>query len=236
MTRTVPALVPSDFHSSRPWTPSLAVEEQRPAHTGQVSGAGCRSSRMTAVMSLTRTVPAAGAIRLPQLPAVAAVVGGEEQRPPHIGQEVGGVARRAAGMDVLDQHRARRGAVRLPQLPAVGTVVGGEEQRPAAQRSGTGAVVAVGAVDGVDVLDQDRARLVPSDFHSSWPWMPSSAVKNNVPPTPVRRVGAAVVLHRDVMSLTRTVPALVPSDFHSSRPWMPSSAVKNNVPPTSVRE
>ena len=27
---------------------------------------------------------------------------------------------------------------------------------------------------------------VPSDFHSSSPWVPSSAVKNNVPPTPVR--------------------------------------------------
>jgi hypothetical protein len=30
---------------------------------------------------------------------------------------------------------------------------------------------------------------VPSDFHSSWPWVPSSAVKNNLPPTAVREEG-----------------------------------------------
>ena len=31
--------------------------------------------------------------------------------------------------------------------------------------------------------------LLPFDFHSSRPWMPSLAVKNNLPPTPVRKVG-----------------------------------------------
>ena len=31
--------------------------------------------------------------------------------------------------------------------------------------------------------------LVPSDFHSSDPWVPSSAAKNNLPPTPVREEG-----------------------------------------------
>jgi len=28
--------------------------------------------------------------------------------------------------------------------------------------------------------------LVPFDFHSSRPWVPSSVLKNNVPPTEVR--------------------------------------------------
>ena len=30
LTRTVPALVPFDFHSSSPWTPSLAVKYNFP--------------------------------------------------------------------------------------------------------------------------------------------------------------------------------------------------------------
>ena len=30
---------------------------------------------------------------------------------------------------------------------------------------------------------------LPFDFHSSWPWTPSLAVKNNVPPTAVREEG-----------------------------------------------
>ena len=73
---------------------------------------------------------------------------------------------------------------------------------------------------------------VPSVFHSSRPWVPSSAVKNSVPPTSVRYVGPLYSPSSPgSMSLTRTVPASVPSDFHSSRPWVPSSAVKNRVPP-----
>ena len=77
---------------------------------------------------------------------------------------------------------------------------------------------------------------VPSLFHSSAPWSPSSAAKNSVPFTAVRlsgpydsRTGSGL------MSLTRTVPAAVPSLFHSSAPCAPSLAVKNSVPFTVVR-
>ena len=72
-----------------------------------------------------------GAVRLPQLLTVDAVVGGEEQRPAHIGQGGGIAVVAETWVDVLDQDRARLGAVRLPQLRPVGAVVGGEEQRPA---------------------------------------------------------------------------------------------------------
>ena len=76
-----------------------------------------------ALMSLTMTVPDRGAVRLPQLRAVDAVVGGEEQ--PASRTRSGPRARTVAGtgMDVLDQDGARPAAVRLPQLLAVGAVV-----------------------------------------------------------------------------------------------------------------
>ena len=78
------------------------------------------------------------------------------------------------------------------------------------------------------------ARL-PSDFHSSTPWVPSSAEKNTRPPTSVNEWGYDS-RPPGAMFLTRTVPARLPSDFHSSSPWVPSLTTKNNRPPTSVRE
>ena len=57
---------------------------------------------------------------------------------------------------------------------------------------------------------------VPSDFHSSLPWLPSLAAKNSVP-FDVRQVGRELELAEPgLMSVTRTVPEEVPSDFHSS--------------------
>src|SRR5262245_60953825 len=38
LTRTVPASVPFDFHSSRPWTPSLAVKKTSPPTSVRESG------------------------------------------------------------------------------------------------------------------------------------------------------------------------------------------------------
>ena len=73
---------------------------------------------------------------------------------------------------------------------------------------------------------------VPSDFHSSSPWVPSEALKNTVPLTLVRERGAADPLPAR-RSLTSTVPASVPSDFHSSAaPWWPCWAVKYTQLPT----
>ena len=94
----------------------------------------------------------------------------------------------AARVDVLDQDRARPGAVALPQLRPTGAVVGGEEQRPAHTGQGGGVAVAAGA--GLDVLDQDRARPGAVRLPQLPAVVPSSAVKNNVPPTPVREDGS----------------------------------------------
>src|SRR5262249_18989668 len=69
-----------------------------------------------------------GAVALPQLPPVRAVVGREEQRPVHV-REGGGVRAGGAGVDVLYKDDAGGGAAAPPQPPAVG-VAGLEEQRP----------------------------------------------------------------------------------------------------------
>src|SRR5262249_46070028 len=91
---------------------------------------------------------------LPELSAVGAVVGREEEGAADVG-EVGGIAVARAGPDVLDQARARAAAVGLPELAAVGALVGGEEQGAAE----VGQVLRRAAARGVDVLDQRRARV-----------------------------------------------------------------------------
>ena len=81
LTRTVPASVPSDFHSSRPWVPSSAVKNNVPPTP--VRDVGVRSSSVAGVDVLDQDRARLGAVRLPQLLAVGAVVGSEEQRPAH---------------------------------------------------------------------------------------------------------------------------------------------------------
>ena len=88
-------------------------------------------------------------------------------------------------VDVLDQDGARPAAIRLPQLLAVGAVVGGEEQSIVPQRSGRRDCrrspphrLSLGLM----FLTRTVPALLPSDFHSSSPWVPSSAAKNNRPP------------------------------------------------------
>jgi hypothetical protein len=66
---------------------------------------------------------------------------------------------------------------------------------------------------------------VPSERHSSKPWTPSSALKNNVSPSTARLVGL-LLAEPGLRSATISVRADVPSERHSSRPWTPSSAVK----------
>ncbi len=56
---------------------------------------------------------------------------------------------------------------------------------------------------------------VPSLFHNSPPLIPSSALKNKVPPATVNACGVLPAFP-GLMSLTRTVPAVVPSVFQSS--------------------
>ena len=77
---------------------------------------------------------------------------------------------------------------------------------------------------------------VPSLFHSSRPFVPSSALKKSMPPT---AVSAPILLSfkPGAMSFTITVPAAVPSLFHSSRLMLPSAslALKYSVLPTGVK-
>src|SRR3712207_9573864 len=60
-----------------------------------------------------------GAVRLPQLPAVRAVIGVEEERAVVVHETEGVRAAVAPGGDVPHQGGAGGGAVRLPQLVAV---------------------------------------------------------------------------------------------------------------------
>ena len=131
LTRTVPASVPSDRHSSRPRVHVDSGEEQPSTHRGQGrrGAAGLAARVGLDVLDEDRARPAA--VGLPQLPAVNPVVGSEEQRVPHHGQVFRPATDLATrvGPDVLDQDRARPAAVGLPQLPAVNPVASSEEQR-----------------------------------------------------------------------------------------------------------
>src|SRR5688572_4186088 len=116
LTIIVPAAVPSDFHSSVPPPPSAVKnrvpftlvrllgfqgpgggrEEQRAVHFGQV-GRGVVVGIVAAVSAIGSTRidvldeggAGNGAVRLPQLRAMDAIVSREEQRAVYFGQTVG---------------------------------------------------------------------------------------------------------------------------------------------------
>ncbi|MGH2984704.1 MAG: hypothetical protein ACRDK5_10720 [Solirubrobacterales bacterium] len=95
------------------------------AHVDAAAGEGVLDDRR----------PGGGSVAPPQLDAVGAVVGGEEEGAVDVGQIVReGPADAgpdpAAGDGVLDEGRPRRGAVALPQLDAVGAVVGAKKRVP----------------------------------------------------------------------------------------------------------
>ena len=74
---------------------------------------------------------------------------------------------------------------------------------------------------------------VPSLFHSSLPFVPSSFPKNSVSPTTVNPSAREVPM--PPRFLTWTVPAAVPSLFHSSSGTDNESCWrKNSVLPTAV--
>ena len=77
LTRTVPAAVPSLFHSSTPCVPSSAAKNSVPFTFVRSLG---YELRLPGLMSLTRTVPAAVPSLFHSSDAVRAVVGREEQR------------------------------------------------------------------------------------------------------------------------------------------------------------
>ena len=61
-------------------------------------------------------------------------------------------------------------------------VVGREEQRVADGRQ-VGGLSEYPPLSGLMSLTRTVPAVVPSVFHSSLPWTPSSAAKNSVPPT-----------------------------------------------------
>ena len=81
LTRTVPAVVPSDFQSSVPWVPSLAAKNSVPPTFVRFPGF---ELPLPGSDVLDHDGAGGRAVRLPQLSAVGAVVGREEQRSAHV--------------------------------------------------------------------------------------------------------------------------------------------------------
>ena len=98
---TVPASVPSLFHSSSLWVPSLAEKNRVPSTL--VSESGAKVSTL-GLMSLTITVPASVPSPFhsskPCVPSVAT-----KNRVPPSREPSGDGATAASGVDVLDQRR-----------------------------------------------------------------------------------------------------------------------------------
>ena len=87
LTRTVPAAVPSLFHSSWPVVPSSAAKNSVPLTFVRLSRGTSR--RAAGADVLDEDGAGGGAVALPQLAAVRAVVGREEQRPVDVRQVAG---------------------------------------------------------------------------------------------------------------------------------------------------
>ena len=77
LTKTVPAAVPLLFQSSAPWTPSLAMEEQRAVHVRQVARIRAAAA---GVDVLDQDGAGGGAIAFPEFKTVHPVVGREVSR------------------------------------------------------------------------------------------------------------------------------------------------------------
>ena len=175
LTRTVPAAVPSLFHSSRPCAPSSAVKYSVPSTFVRSRGIRSRPPGLMSLPARCRpSVPSLFHSSSPCTPSSAR----EVQRAVHVRQRRRSRSRLRRA-DVLTQDGAGGRAVALPQLAPLAAVVGGEEQRPAHVRQ---EAARSQARAGADVLDQRRCR--PRCRRSSTArgrCTPSSAVKNSVP-------------------------------------------------------
>src|SRR5689334_2863771 len=75
--------------------------------------------------------------------------------------------------------------------------------------------------------------LVASDFHNSYPCVPSVAEKNNPADVYIQSFSESNAIEDPApgfISFTITVFAAVPSVTHNSLPCVPSSAIKNTFP------
>ena len=120
LTPVVPPVVPSDFQSS---TPKRGVEGAEVKGAADLGEAGRGRAGGTRNDVPDQGGAARGAVGLPELDAVGAVVGGEVEGAVEVGEACRARAA-AAGVYVLDQGGAARGAVGLPELDAVGGIGG----------------------------------------------------------------------------------------------------------------
>src|SRR5262249_40394881 len=122
----------------------IVREEQRAIDVGEPIWVGTAAAGSDV---LDQNGARLGAVALPQLAPIRAVVGREKQRAVYISQHVWA---RAEGTrpDILDEGGAGGGAVAPPQLPPVCGVGGLEEQRPVhvRQQSRVRAIEMVAAV------------------------------------------------------------------------------------------
>ena len=118
LTRTVPAAVPSLFHSSMPVVGSKAMKKSVPFTLVRTDG---EEPVGAGVDVLDQDGAGGRPVALPQLDAVGPVVGREEAGAAHR-RQVGGVRAGGAGVDVLDHARAGGRAVALEQLVAAAEV------------------------------------------------------------------------------------------------------------------
>ena len=177
-TRKVPATVPSERWSSEPRTPSSATKSR-------IEPAAARRSTFASPVAfevLDQHGAPFRAVRLPQLVAVGAV-GGAEEESRSDGGELVKVAVGRAGADVLHQNGAAGGAVGSPELVAIGAVVGGKEER-AADR-GQLARLRRSPPRGRCPSTSTVPPGVPSERQSSRPVVALSAVNRTIGPSAV---------------------------------------------------
>ena len=147
LTSTVPAAVPSLFHSSLPCVPSSAVKKSVPSTAVRTRG----TMPPVGLMSLTSTVPAAVPSLFHNSSPLRAVVGGEEERAAD-GDERPGTESPPGLMSLTSV--VPGGAVAAPEPPFPGDCL----RRRRAPRSGSSRCRF--RVPGVDVLDE-RGRPEP---------------------------------------------------------------------------
>ena len=158
LTRTVPALLPSDFHA-RPWTPSSAVKNSVSPTTVRSSGRLPASPPESDLMFLTRTVPALLPLDF-HSPAVVAGPGAEKQRPPY-------AVRARGSLEGMRGDGHCNASAPKPSVASTGVPVPGVARAAPAPASVTAAAVA--AVAAHTLAERARRRRAFPGRHGRGP-------------------------------------------------------------------